>query len=47
MLLLASVDDISIDADIADSEKMSESELEDDGEAVRASGAAGNAASNI
>ena len=42
VLLLARVDDISMDADIADSEKMSESELDDDGEAIKASGAEGN-----
>lgn len=42
VLLLARVEDISMDADTAESEKMSESELEDDGEVAKASGAAGN-----
>lgn len=42
VLLLARVDDISMDADTAESENMSESELEDDGEVAMASGAAGN-----
>lgn len=42
VLLLARVDDISMDAETADSENISDSELDDEGDVARASGTVEN-----